>query len=210
MKYPKFLKTGGHDASEFLQLFVEFTFSSDANSEFKNIFFLRTKSIYECAKCHHSYRMTTEEDSFYIVANLPDDADEPLDIKHAVHSYFAKEVLPEGHSFVCRQCQNKTGSRQRFGSYYPDFVSVLISRSSVHRTKKGIEIKQKTNPTSIPLVLSELVMGCKYAIHSIICHTGEHYYTLIKHPNTGKWYEFNDSKVSKIELSDLSVRNFPF
>ena len=50
-----------------------------------------------------------------------------------------------------------------------------------------------------------------YSLYAVINHTGSidfgHYYSYIKFQGKDEWYEFNDSKVSKIEQK---IESFPY
>ena len=123
--------------------------------------------------------------------------------------YFQTEFIDFDSN--CEKCQNKAKHKKEIKiSRPPEILILSLQRIGEYKKKLGYSVNFEEN-----IDISEFIdkdcgyaRDCNYQLFAVINHSGSinsgHYYTYLKIEKKD-WFEFNDSKVKKIEdISDSS------
>ena len=134
-----------------------------------------------------------------------------LSINDLLQLYFKTEYID--FETICQKCQKKAKHKKEIRiSRAPDILILSLQRIDVINNRKKLDylvnFPQKLNMYEFMDHDCGHDKDCEYELFGIINHMGSinsgHYYSYIKIENKD-WFEFNDSKVMKIDnLSDTS------
>jgi ubiquitin C-terminal hydrolase len=135
-----------------------------------------------------------------------------ITIQDCFRAFSHPEVLDKNNSWYCPYCKTHVQAIKKLEIYeVPKILIIHLKRFKTigyHRDKVTVPIAfLKEN-----LDISEYVIGHKpdlYDLYAVSNHfgtlTGGHYTATAKHPDSGKWFECNDSSISEtLEISETS------
>lgn len=169
-------------------------------------FCLELENIIECGKC--KTKSISYEKNFTLPLPLLDFTQTPLKFNEGLNNIFMTKNLKR----TCYKCNEKTETTiSRKISYLPEMFIIQLQRMDMNQRKIKRLVDYPENNLNLSPFLSNKYHTEKTSYNlSVICnHFGEtiqsgHYYTYAKNPETKKWFEFNDEKVT-----DLNFRSQP-
>lgn len=208
-EYPNYKQPEGHDAAEFLQNFIEFTFRSVDRDPFFGIFFSRLKYEMKCKNgCNESVH-STEQDALLLPIGLPADEKTELHLESSIYRYFSEQQLHEDFIFECPKCRSKKATQRAIFSKGGEYLFVILLRFEVRINAKGeAETVRRNNPVDIPPYLLSAEIPTRYNLFAIVNHANAHYVSLIRNSENSQWYIFNDKEVKIFNIAELNVTVF--
>lgn len=128
----------------------------------------------------------------------------------SVYDCLLNFCLPEDlkEEFSCEKCKKKTLSRREMKIHKPaNTLMILIKRFKFNKAGFKTSTFVQFPPTiDLRFFLSKNV-SCQYQLTGMIQHSGGlnggHYISYSKNYKTNKWFEFDDSRVSNLQLSQI-------
>ena len=200
---------GGHDSSEFLQEFVDYTFVEIPTNIFSGVFYSEIDFILQCSNSCIESQTTNKQDIFYLPIVLPEDNPESeVHLESSIYNFFAVNPLQD-YKFECSHCGSKNATQQAILKKGAEFIFVLLLRFEVIPVEnEEPEIRRRNNPVDIPQYLLSDEIPHRYNLYAIVNHTGGHYVSLIKNQENSLWYIFDDGKVCLFDYEKLNVTFF--
>ena len=157
------------------------------------------KSQIECKHCLKSHSLKDEPfDSLHI-----DIKKENPTVKEGINGLTDEERIRD---YRCESC-NVLGMATKYNSLIlPNTLIIQIKRFK--KDKYGINIKDHSQVNYSPKMT---LNNTQYELYAIIDHMGQnnggHYKAYCKESISNKWYKYNDSTVSYVELESISKKN---
>lgn len=133
-----------------------------------------------------------------------------------IRNFYTSEILDEKNSWKCDRCKKLVRAQVNHYLWTSPVVLVIhfgrFVYDAVHRGKDTRYIDFPLKNLDISSVVSDInkdtVSKCyTYNLYSVINHTGSmgggHYYTYALNEQSGNWYVYDDSKISKIESTQI-------
>ncbi|VDD90850.1 unnamed protein product, partial [Enterobius vermicularis] len=124
-------------------------------------------------------------------------------LSKALEAYFSPEHLPD---YVCPTCHTPDLTVRKFTiKQPPPVVTIQVNRFTLDaagRKKKVRSALQYLREVEIGGVLYE---NCAVMVHEGPNADCGHYYDIIKHPDTGKWFTYNDEVVKPTTAPGVAV-----
>jgi uncharacterized UBP type Zn finger protein len=142
----------------------------------------RTADTITCTSCSSS---TTKEDSVVELGLYSPSSNHPL------HEVIAKSFVPQTiEDWTCEQCKKQGCTSQQLLASFPRILMI-------HAIGPAMDY-------SSVLVIN----GRKYALFSVLCYNGAHWWTYARHlPIGNAWYKLDDSRVQELASRQFPVTN---
>lgn len=130
----------------------------------------------------------------------------PVSLLECLQSFMKSELLDRHNPWYCPTCkENQCAKRTMTVWKYPDTLIIQLKRFEFHNqlsTKIDSKViypitdldlsRHVSNPGDVPLL---------YDLQSYVCHDGGvncgHYIAFTKHPLSGEWYGYDDTKIKR-------------
>ncbi|OHT10548.1 Clan CA, family C19, ubiquitin hydrolase-like cysteine peptidase [Tritrichomonas foetus] len=177
--------------------------SSPVNSLFYGTLF----STIECPMCHHE---TSVRDPF-VFLSLPIPSSyvyTHVSLSDCISNFTTAKTLDSHNLWKCDKCRREVPARNKLGiCKTPDILIIHLKRFN----GQSYFMKKTDTPVDYPDILDASTFSKdghnkKYALTGVVFHHGSlvggHYTAAAMDPQSGRWYEFNDSLVSPIRRQD--------
>ncbi|OHS95813.1 Ubiquitin carboxyl-terminal hydrolase 2 [Tritrichomonas foetus] len=181
-------------------------FTAQNVSPIYDLFRGKTESKISCSKCKHI--SIVKEGFIALSLPLPGHRFGKVGVKleECLTIYCADEVLDGSNKVMCEGCKKKTISKKKTTiEYSGQFLILCLKRFA----EKNGKLTKNDIKVSYPSVLradvfskdgsSYKLIGCVYHLGSL---DGGHYTSSAIDQNSGRWFYFNDSRVTPITEAD--------
>merc|ERR1711962_1362673 len=177
------------------------------DSHLVDLFIGQLKSTLRCSDCSHE--SVTFEPFWDLSLGIPSRSGE-VSLTDCLNSFTKEEVLDGDEMPTCEKCKARRRCTKRYSLYrLPKILVVHLKRFS-----QSDRFKQKLSSTvTFPLTglslsrYTDSVSSSTYNCYAVSNHSGTlysgHYTAFAKHPQSGQWYSYNDSRVSKCSSSTV-------
>ena len=185
------------------------------DSLIRDVFVGQLRSRVTCASCRH---VSTTFDSFWDLS-LPIRKGverQEVSLLSCLGAFTEKEVLQVEEAFNCAKCKTRGGCSKQISLYrLPQVLVVHLKRFSftnlrrtklttpVHIPTKGLDVSSHTAVSAATGGGQGPGKNCIYDLIGVCNHEGGaeagHYTADCKNFDSGEWYKFNDSEVTKIK-----------
>jgi len=177
------------------------------DSHLVDLFVGQLKSTLRCSDCSHE--SVTFEPFWDLSLGIPSRSGE-VSLTDCLDSFTKEEVLDGDEMPTCEKCKARRRCTKRYSLYrLPKILVVHLKRFS-----QSDRFKQKLSSTvTFPLTglslsrYTDSVSSSTYSCYAVSNHSGTlysgHYTAFAKHPQSGQWYSYNDSRVSKCSSSTV-------
>lgn len=116
-----------------------------------------------------------------------------------------EETLKGDNQFYCEKCQKKSDALKGTKIIdLPDILTLHLKRFDIDYYSENLNYVKLNHPFVFPMKFKKLDQN--FNLFAVLIHSGSinngHYYAYIK-TDEDLWYEFNDSHVSKIDISEI-------
>lgn len=179
------------------------------NSKIVDLFVGQLKSTLKCTHCGHC---SVTFDPFWDLSLPIPSRTGQLRLSQCLDSFTREETLDGDEKPTCSKCKERRKCTKSFSiQRFPKILVIHLKRFSPMERFRG-----KLSCT-VDFPLEGLDMSnyaadakssqCRYTLYAISNHSGTtysgHYTAYCKHPYTGAWHEYNDSRVSTISSRSL-------
>lgn len=218
-KYNLDITLSGNPENEMDKLMISYGESikvlyKDNYSKFYELF---NAEVRQCILCKEDDRndeiLSTRIDPYTMtLIDIPDEADTIYD---CLDDFFGDESLDEDNLYYDEKSKMKVKAdiRKKY-IHLPEYL--IISLKRFKQNNMGFFFKKNNRSIQLPfgedlLDISEYTEGYEkdcahYDLHAIGIHSGGmsggHYYAYCKNPQNGKFYEYDDSSVTLIDLEE--------
>jgi ubiquitin carboxyl-terminal hydrolase 8 len=179
-------------------------------------FFSQFITVLKCNQCvHHSLKFEPYQELAVEIPSIKD-----LTIYDCLDNFFGKEIFDIGEEWKCDNCENKEGNFKQYRIV--DFANTLIIffkrykwnmlGNMGNKNEHKIDFPFQLNMNKYKLLNKEL--NTQYELYSVVNQIGAynsgHYFTYSRNLNSDtdtNWYEFNDSRVNKMNECDVVTKN---
>jgi len=177
------------------------------DSHLVDLFVGQLKSTLRCSHCNHD--SVTFEPFWDLSLGIPSKTGE-VSLLDCLDSFTKEETLDGDEMPTCEQCKTRRKSTKRYSLYrLPKILVVHLKRFSPSdrcRQKISSTVTFPLNGLSLSRY-TDSVSNSSYNCYAISNHSGTlysgHYTANAKHPQTGQWHSYNDSRVSKCSSSNV-------
>ena len=176
------------------------------NSKFVDLFAGQLKSTLRCMLCGHT---SDTFESFWDLS-LPIPSRTGQVRLHDCFDLFTKEETLDGDEKpACAKCQKRQKCSKRLTlQKFPPILVVHLKRFSSQNLHVKLNTTVNFSVNGLDLSpYSASQSPCQYSLYGVANHSGSrfsgHYTAYCKHPHTAEWYEYNDSRVSKVNQCDV-------
>jgi len=177
------------------------------DSHLVDLFVGQLKSTLRCSDCNHE--SVTFEPFWDLSLGIPSKSGE-VSLCDCLDAFTKEEVLDGDEMPTCERCKTRRRSTKRYSLYrLPKILVVHLKRFSPSERCRN----KLSNTVSFPLVglnlsrYTDSLTNCSYNCYAISNHSGTlfsgHYTAYAKHPQSGQWHSYNDSRVSKCSSSNV-------
>eukprot|EP01001_Neometanema_parovale_P013345 NODE_971_length_1964_cov_48.844106_g921_i0.p1 GENE.NODE_971_length_1964_cov_48.844106_g921_i0~~NODE_971_length_1964_cov_48.844106_g921_i0.p1 ORF type:complete len:563 (+),score=51.96 NODE_971_length_1964_cov_48.844106_g921_i0:78-1766(+) len=140
--------------------------------------------------------------------NIPQNTKGTCHLVECIQRFLEEDTLKGSDSFLCPTCKTQRSAKRRLNIHrFPEVLVFHLKRFAYDRTRRG-KISDAVKVPKLGLDLSAIAdpqvhpEPVVYNLYAVINHVGGmyggHYTAECKNPIDGKWYEFNDARVTKI------------
>jgi len=159
--------------------------------------FLTTETMAEILTPQQADRITNGQPVIFSLGYLFD------------HSFFSRHDFTHfRYCHLCGQPVDQTSGIEISVEHFPEILTISIKREagSIFDNFVRPEMQIEFNRDGDRAVNGGHVRdGVIYDLTGFIVHVPGHYYAYSRHPDTGIWYEFNDSRVNRIDPSQNPI-----
>lgn len=182
------------------------------DSKIVELFVGQLKSTLRCTTCGHT---SVTFDPFWDLSLPIPKSSGSVKLSHCFDLFTREEVLDGDEKPTCSKCKTRRKCTKSFTiQKFPKILVIHLKRFS-----PGEKYRAKlTASVDFPLYNLDLSgnatnnsrngQNCVYNLYGVSNHSGTvytgHYTAYCKHPYTGDWYDFNDSRVSKVPSSSVT------
>jgi ubiquitin carboxyl-terminal hydrolase 2/21 len=177
------------------------------DSHLVDLFVGQLKSTLRCTHCNHE--SVTFEPFWDLSLGIPARTGD-VSLNECFDAFTKEETLDGDEMPTCESCKTRRKSTKRYSLYrLPKILVVHLKRfSPTERFRQKLSSTVTFPLTGLSLArYTDSVTSSSYNCYAISNHSGTlysgHYTAYAKHPHTGHWQLFNDSKVSKCSSSNV-------
>ncbi|GAB0089071.1 Ubiquitin carboxyl-terminal hydrolase [Sergentomyia squamirostris] len=185
-------------------------YSKTEKSMIKDLFVGQLKSTLKCTVCGNT--SVTFDPFWDLSLPLPSSSTKNSKLENCLELFIREEILDGDEMPTCSKCQTRRKSTKSLTiQRFPKYLVIHLKRFSETRWSKLTNIIEF--PTSdkelnlTPYASTSNYSSTLYSLYAISNHMGStgggHYVALCKHPQTGKWHEFDDNIVRDVTESSL-------
>lgn len=171
------------------------------NSKVVDIFVGQLKSTLRCTSCGHC---SITFDPFWDLSLPIPVRTGQVRLQQCFDHFTREEVLDGDEKPTCSKCQMRRKCTKSFTiQKFPKILVLHLKRFSPterFRGKLNVTVDFPLNGLDLSSYAATRGLGCMYNLYGVANHSGTtnsgHYTAYCKHPYTGEWHEYNDSRVS--------------
>ncbi|XP_023722638.1 ubiquitin carboxyl-terminal hydrolase 2 isoform X2 [Cryptotermes secundus] len=173
------------------------------NSKVVDIFVGQLKSTLRCTACGHC---SVTFDPFWDLSLPIPVRTGQVRLQQCFDHFTREEVLDGDEKPTCSKCQMRRKCTKSFTiQKFPKILVLHLKRFSPterFRGKLNVTVDFPLTGLDLSSYAASRGPGCMYNLYGVANHSGTtysgHYTAYCKHPYTGEWHEYNDSRVSTI------------
>ncbi|XP_076397802.1 uncharacterized protein LOC100876753 isoform X2 [Megachile rotundata] len=168
-----------------------------------DVFVGQLRSSLRCTSCDH---VSVTLDPFWDLS-LPIPArNGTVKLSQCLEHFTREEVLDGDEKPTCSKCQMRRKCTKSFSiQKFPKILVIHLKRFSPmerYRGKLNVMVDFPLTGLDLSAFAAPRVPGCTYNLYGVANHSGTtysgHYTAYCKHPYSGEWHEYNDSRVSVV------------
>nr|XP_031830010.1 ubiquitin carboxyl-terminal hydrolase 24 isoform X4 [Nomia melanderi] len=168
-----------------------------------DVFVGQLRSSLHCTACDH---VSVTLDPFWDLS-LPIPARSgTIKLSQCLEHFTREEVLDGDEKPTCSKCQMRRKCTKSFSIHkFPKILVIHLKRFSPmerFRGKLNVTVDFPLTGLDLSAFAAPRVSGCTYNLYGVANHSGTtysgHYTAYCKHPYSGEWHEYNDSRVSVV------------
>ncbi|XP_033355493.1 ubiquitin carboxyl-terminal hydrolase 4-like isoform X3 [Bombus vosnesenskii] len=168
-----------------------------------DVFVGQLRSSLHCTSCDH---VSVTLDPFWDLS-LPIPARSgTVKLSQCLEHFTREEVLDGDEKPTCSKCQMRRKCTKSFSiQKFPKILVIHLKRFSPmerFRSKLNVMVDFPLTGLDLSAFAAPRVPGCTYNLYGVANHSGTthsgHYTAYCKHPYSGEWHEYNDSRVSVV------------
>ncbi|XP_054007216.1 ubiquitin carboxyl-terminal hydrolase Usp2-like isoform X3 [Hylaeus anthracinus] len=168
-----------------------------------DVFVGQLRSSLRCTSCDH---VSVTLDPFWDLS-LPIPARSgTVKLSQCLEHFTREEVLDGDEKPTCSKCQMRRKCTKSFSiQKFPKILVIHLKRFSPmerFRGKLNVMVDFPLTGLDLSAFAAPRVPGCTYNLYGVANHSGTtysgHYTAYCKHPYSGEWHEYNDSRVSVV------------
>ncbi|CAK9818247.1 Ubiquitin carboxyl-terminal hydrolase 2 [Anthophora quadrimaculata] len=168
-----------------------------------DVFVGQLRSSLHCTSCDH---VSVTLDPFWDLS-LPIPARSgTVKLSQCLEHFTREEVLDGDEKPTCSKCQMRRKCTKSFSiQKFPKILVIHLKRFSPmerFRSKLNVMVDFPLTGLDLSAFAAPRVPGCTYNLYGVANHSGTthsgHYTAYCKHPYSGDWHEYNDSRVSVV------------
>ncbi|XP_018397602.1 PREDICTED: serine-rich adhesin for platelets-like isoform X2 [Cyphomyrmex costatus] len=173
------------------------------DSTIVDVFVGQLRSSLRCTSCDH---VSVTLDPFWDLS-LPIPARSgTVKLSQCLEHFTKEEVLDGDEKPTCSKCQMRRKCTKSFSiQKFPKILVIHLKRFSPmerFRGKLNVMVDFPLTGLDLSAFAAPRVPGCTYNLYGVANHSGTtysgHYTAYCKHPYSGEWHEYNDSRVSVV------------
>ncbi|EZA59491.1 ubiquitin carboxyl-terminal hydrolase 15 isoform X2 [Ooceraea biroi] len=173
-----------------------------------DVFVGQLRSSLHCTSCDH---VSVTLDPFWDLS-LPIPARSgTVKLSQCLEHFTREEVLDGDEKPTCSKCQMRRKCTKSFSiQKFPKILVIHLKRFSPmerFRGKLNVMVDFPLTGLDLSAFAAPRVPGCTYNLYGVANHSGTtysgHYTAYCKHPYSGEWHEYNDSRVSVVSARSV-------
>ncbi|XP_077282465.1 uncharacterized protein LOC143908609 isoform X4 [Temnothorax americanus] len=178
------------------------------DSTIVDVFVGQLRSSLRCTSCDH---VSVTLDPFWDLS-LPIPARSgTVKLSQCLEHFTREEVLDGDEKPTCSKCQMRRKCTKSFSiQKFPKILVIHLKRFSPmerFRGKLNVMVDFPLTGLDLSAFAAPRVPGCTYNLYGVANHSGTtysgHYTAYCKHPYSGEWHEYNDSRVSVVSARSI-------
>ncbi|XP_014300569.1 ubiquitin carboxyl-terminal hydrolase Usp2 isoform X1 [Microplitis demolitor] len=178
------------------------------DSTIVDVFVGQLRSSLQCTSCDH---ISVTLDPFWDLS-LPIPARSgTVKLNQCLEHFTKTEIMDGDEKPTCSKCQMRRKCTKRFSiQKFPKILVIHLKRFSPterFRAKLSVLVDFPLTGLDLSAFAATGVQGCTYNLYGVANHSGTpysgHYTAYCKHPYSGEWHEYNDSRVSSVSASSV-------
>ncbi|XP_032780533.2 ubiquitin carboxyl-terminal hydrolase 21 [Daphnia magna] len=175
------------------------------DSKIVDLFVGQLKSTLQCTVCGHC--SVTFDPFWDLSLPIPPSSKSSVKLYHCLDLFGKEEILDGDEKPTCAKCQTRRKCTKKFTIHkFPQILVLHLKRFSPGERFRKLD-------ASVDFPLTDLDMSaytspgikqlpCSYQLYGVINHSGSaysgHYTASCRHPFSGNWHEYNDSRISNL------------
>ncbi|EFN66632.1 Ubiquitin carboxyl-terminal hydrolase 2 [Camponotus floridanus] len=168
-----------------------------------DVFVGQLRSSLHCTSCDH---VSVTLDPFWDLSLPIPGRSGTVKLSQCLEHFTREEVLDGDEKPTCSKCQMRRKCTKSFSiQKFPKILVIHLKRFSPmerFRGKLNVMVDFPLTGLDLSAFAAPRVPGCTYNLYGVANHSGTtysgHYTAYCKHPYSGEWHEYNDSRVSVV------------
>lgn len=178
------------------------------DSTIVDVFVGQLRSSLRCTSCDH---VSVTLDPFWDLSLPIPSRSSTVKLSQCLEHFTREEVLDGDEKPTCSKCQMRRKCTKSFSiQKFPKILVIHLKRfSPMERFRRKLNVLVDFPLTGLDLsaFATPRVQGCTYNLYGVANHSGTtysgHYTAYCKHPYSGEWHEYNDSRVSSVSVQSV-------
>ncbi|XP_074111262.1 uncharacterized protein LOC141535297 isoform X3 [Cotesia typhae] len=166
------------------------------------------RSSLQCTSCDH---ISVTLDPFWDLSLPIPTRSGTVKLNQCLEHFTKTEIMDGDEKPTCSKCQMRRKCTKRFSiQKFPKILVIHLKRFSPterFRSKLSVLVDFPLMGLDLSAFAATGVQGCTYNLYGVANHSGTpysgHYTAYCKHPYSGEWHEYNDSRVSSVSASSV-------
>jgi ubiquitin carboxyl-terminal hydrolase 2/21 len=175
------------------------------NSKVFDMFVGQLKSTLKCTVCGHC---SVTFDPFWDLSLPIPSRSSNIKLSQCFELFTKEEVLDGDEKPTCAKCQCRRKCTKSFSiQKFPKTLVVHLKRFSLaerYRGKLSTVVDYPLTGLDLSLLAATRTQGALYNLYGVANHSGStysgHYIAYCKHPYTGEWHCYNDSRYKNHDM----------
>ncbi|XP_076631867.1 uncharacterized protein LOC143346988 isoform X3 [Colletes latitarsis] len=173
-----------------------------------DVFVGQLRSSLRCTSCDH---VSVTLDPFWDLSLPIPTRSGTVKLSQCLEHFTREEVLDGDEKPTCSKCQMRRKCTKSFSiQKFPKILVIHLKRFSPmerFRGKLNVMVDFPLTGLDLSAFAAPRVPGCTYNLYGVANHSGTtysgHYTAYCKHPYSGEWHEYNDSRVSVVSARSV-------
>ncbi|XP_011496149.1 PREDICTED: ubiquitin carboxyl-terminal hydrolase 2-like [Ceratosolen solmsi marchali] len=173
-----------------------------------DVFVGQLRSSLRCTICDH---VSVTLDPFWDLSLPIPSRSGTVKLNLCLEHFTREEVLDGDEKPTCFKCQTRRKCTKSFSiQKFPKILVIHLKRFSPmerFRGKLNVLVDFPLTTLDLSAFAAPRVQGCTYNLYGIANHSGTthsgHYTSYCKHPYSGEWHEYNDSRVTPVSARSV-------
>lgn len=178
------------------------------DSTIVDVFVGQLRSSLRCTSCDH---VSVTLDPFWDLSLPIPTRSGTVKLSQCLEHFTKEEVLDGDEKPTCSKCQMRRKCTKSFSiQKFPKILVIHLKRFSPmerFRGKLNTLVDFPLTGLDLSAFATPRVQGCTYNLYGVANHSGTtysgHYTAYCKHPYSGEWHEYNDSRVSTVSAQSV-------